>query len=80
MSSRHDMFALRDTLEAESAAIESIVRADEHAGIAWWNGLTRRERAAWLELVDEGGDASVAKAWAEYKRRRDAGELERASS
>lgn len=42
--------------------------ADELAGAEWWNGLSRAERRYWLELVDEHGDASVAKAWAEYKR------------
>lgn len=50
------------------------VSADELAGIAWWNALGERERERWLELAGERGDASVATAWAEYKRRRDAGE------
>ncbi len=69
-------------VEASESAGETKMRpgtraptADELAGFEWWDGLSRAERRYWLELVDEHGDASVAKAWAEYKRRRDAGEL-----
>ncbi len=37
---------------------------DEAIGMQWWNGLTRSERAAWLELA---GSARPADAWAKFK-------------
>jgi len=37
---------------------------DEAAGMVWWNGLTERQRAQWL---DRAGSAVVAEAWAVFK-------------
>jgi hypothetical protein len=38
---------------------------DESAGMTWWNGLTKQQRAEWLERA---GSAIPAHAWAEFKR------------
>ncbi len=38
--------------------------ADESMGMAWWNGLTERARALWLERADS---AVPADAWALFK-------------
>lgn len=39
--------------------------ADEAAGIAWWNGLSEADRAAWLKGA---GSAVPAEAWAAFKQ------------
>jgi len=39
---------------------------DELMGIAWWNGLTKKERARWLQLA--GNTCVPADAWAAFKR------------
>jgi len=38
---------------------------DEALGMAWWNGLSERQRAEWLRRA---GSAVVADAWAAFKR------------
>jgi len=38
---------------------------DEAAGIAWWNGLSEADRAAWMERA---GSAVPADAWAAFKQ------------
>ncbi|MBD4469047.1 hypothetical protein GUG81_08550, partial [Xanthomonas citri pv. citri] len=43
------------------------IRADEIAGMAWWNGLPEAERQEWTRHAGNTGVA--ADAWAEYKRR-----------
>ncbi len=40
--------------------------ADELAGMAWWNGLDKSERAYWLA---EARSAVPAEAWATYQSR-----------
>jgi hypothetical protein len=41
-------------------------RADACLGLAWWNGLTERERSAWMFAAGDTGVA--ADAWEFYKR------------
>lgn len=43
------------------------IRADEIAGMAWWNGMPEAERQEWTRHAGNTGVA--ADAWAEYKRR-----------
>ncbi|MBD5071831.1 hypothetical protein GUF45_09345 [Xanthomonas citri pv. citri] len=43
------------------------IRADEIAGMDWWNGLPEAERQEWTRHAGNTGIA--ADAWAEYKRR-----------
>lgn len=43
------------------------IRADEIAGMAWWNGMPEAERREWMRRAGDTGKA--ADAWAEYKRR-----------
>ena len=38
--------------------------ADEQAGIDWWNGLTERDRAFWLQAATS---AVPAEAWRFFK-------------
>lgn len=38
---------------------------DEVLGVAWWNGLTEKERAFWLQAARS---AVPADAWAFWKR------------
>jgi len=42
---------------------------DEAMGITWWNGLTKQERARWMQLAGNTGVA--ADAWAAFKKSRE---------
>lgn len=41
-------------------------RRDAELGMAWWNGLTERERAEWMKRAGNTGVA--ADAWEMFKR------------
>jgi hypothetical protein len=51
-------------------------RADNEAGMAWWNGLTEQERGKWAEIAGNTGRAKDA--WEAFKRARTAGVAEKA--
>lgn len=53
---------LREALEALSGPERS--PAEALVGMAWWNGLTRTERARWLEIA---GSARPADAWRAFQ-------------
>jgi transcriptional regulator with XRE-family HTH domain len=55
--------------EIEAGRVDLTV--DEAAGMAWWNGLTVKDRAAWMKRA--GGTGVVADAWAAAKASGDAG-------
>lgn len=54
------------TSTCELAAYERELHASTELGIIWWNRLTERERAHWLQLT---GSATPADAWAAFKAR-----------
>jgi hypothetical protein len=47
-----------------SNAVERDPNDDEKAGMAWWNGLSERARALWLQRA---ASAVAADAWALFK-------------
>jgi hypothetical protein len=56
--------------------IEAARRADDEAGMAWWNGLTDQGRAKWAE--DAGNTGRAKDAWEAFKRSRADGATEKA--
>ena len=49
--------------EVETGRVDST--QDEAAGLAWWNGLTVKDRAAWMKRAGDTG--VVADAWSAAK-------------
>ncbi len=56
---------LDQTNTIDSAAPRRRPTADEAVGMAWWNRLSSRQRADWLQRARS---ARPADAWAVYKR------------
>ena len=51
-------------LPDRSDSVETNATPDDRAGMAWWNSLTKPERARWLV---EAGSARPVDAWRAYK-------------
>ena len=56
--------ANRHLLVIEPAASEIRSRVEARLGMAWWNGLTRAERAYWLDVA---GSTVPADAWRAFQ-------------
>ena len=54
-------------LPDRSDSVETNATPDDRAGMAWWNTLTKTERARWLAIA---GSARPVDAWRAYKRAR----------
>lgn len=52
---------------AAQALNDEMRRADAQSGMAWWNSLTKTQRAEWLARA---GSAKPADAWALFKLER----------